>query len=202
MSRVVMVPTGTANTASVLAAFSRLGVSVEPVGDAREVADAAGVVLPGVGAFGAAITQIDAMGLRDALRARVDTGRPTLAVCVGLQLLCRDSDESPGATGLGAIDLGVTRFGGEAKVPQLGWNHVQPGVGSRFVEPGWAYFANSYRLEHSPDGWLAAGTDYSGRFVSALERGAVLATQFHPELSGSWGAELLRRWLDTTREAA
>jgi imidazoleglycerol phosphate synthase glutamine amidotransferase subunit HisH len=70
------------------------------------------------------------------------------------------------------------------------------------VEPGWAYFANSYRINHVPDGWVGATTEYGGGFVSALEREDVLACQFHPELSGAWGARLLGRWLETAKEAA
>jgi imidazole glycerol phosphate synthase glutamine amidotransferase subunit len=119
-----------------------------------------------------------------------------------MQLLCRGSEESPGADGLEVIDITVSRFGGEEKVPQLGWNQVEPGPGSRFVEPGWAYFANSYRLDLAPEGWVGSDTEYGGRFVSALERGDVLACQFHPELSGAWGARLLGRWLEMTRAAA
>ncbi|MGH8870899.1 MAG: imidazole glycerol phosphate synthase subunit HisH [Acidimicrobiia bacterium] len=202
MTEVVIVPTGTANIASVLAAFARLGATVTEATGPETVTDAPGVVLPGVGAFGAAMSRVGALGLRQALRERIELGRPTLAVCIGMQLLCRDSEESPGVDGLDVIDLTVARFGAGIKVPQLGWNRVEPGPGSRFVEPGWAYFANSYRLDRVPDGWVGAGTEYGGRFLSALERGDVLACQFHPELSGPWGARLLNRWLQTTREAA
>jgi len=202
VSDLVVVPTGTANMASVRAAFKRLGADLTEATESADVSRAAGVVLPGVGAFGAAISQVDILGMRQALRDRVEQGRATLAVCVGMQLLCGASEESPGAAGLGVIDRTVSRFGGEEKVPQLGWNRVAPGPGSRFVEPGWAYFANSYRIDEEPEGWIGSGTNYAGRFVSALERGNVLACQFHPELSGPWGAGLLGRWLETTRVAA
>ena len=197
-----MVPTGTANVASVSAAFLRLGADLITAAGPDQVSDAAGVVVPGVGAFGAAMARVDALGLRPALRDRIGQGKPTLVVCVGMQLLCRDSEESPGADGLGAIDHTVARFQGSIRVPQLGWNRVEPGTGSRLLQPGWAYFANSYRMSQIPEGWEGATTEYGGRFVSALERGNVLACQFHPELSGAWGASLLARWLDTTREAA
>lgn len=202
MSELVVVPTGTANMASVRAAFNRLGTDVIEAKEPADVSSAPGVVLPGVGAFGAAMSQVDALGMRQALRDRVERGSPTLAVCVGMQLLCGSSEESPGVEGLGVIGRTVSRFRGNEKVPQLGWNRVEPASGSRFVEPGWAYFANSYRLDAVPEGWVGAGTDYSGRFVSAMERGSVLATQFHPELSGEWGARLLTRWLETTGVAA
>ena len=202
MSDLVVVPTGTANMASVRVAFNRLGTDIVEATTPDGVSTAAGVVLPGVGAFGAAMSQVDALGMRQALRDRVDQGSPTLAVCVGMQLLCGSSEESPGVEGLGVIGRTVSRFGGEEKVPQLGWNRVEPGPGSRFVEPGWAYFANSFRMDGVPEGWVGSGTNYGGVFVSALERGDVLACQFHPELSGPWGADLLGRWLETTGVAA
>jgi imidazoleglycerol phosphate synthase glutamine amidotransferase subunit HisH len=84
----------------------------------------------------------------------------------------------------------------------MGWNRVEPGPGSVLVEPGWAYFANSYRLDEVPDGWVGSHSDHGGRFVSALERGDVLACQFHPELSGEWGARLIDRWLGRVEAAA
>jgi len=202
LSQVVMVPTGTANVASVSAAFARLGCDLTLAARPEEVSEAAGAVLPGVGAFGAAMARVDALGLGQALRDRIELGRPTLVVCVGMQLLCRQSEESPGAIGLDVLDITVASFNEAVRVPQLGWNRVEPGPGSKFLEPGWAYFANSYRLGRVPDGWLGATTDYGSRFVSALERGNVLACQFHPELSGRWGAALLQRWLETTKEAA
>lgn len=197
-----MVPTGTANTASVAAAFTRLGATITEVKAAGEIDEAEGVVLPGVGAFGTAMSRVEAQGLAPALRERIAQGLPTLVVCVGMQLLCRDSEESPGARGLDILEATVTRFGGTVRVPQLGWNQIEPGPASRFLEPGWAYFANSYRLDRVPESWVGATTDYGGGFVSALERGDVLACQFHPELSGPWGARLLGRWLETTRAAA
>ncbi len=202
MTDVRIVPTGTANTASVTAALIRLDATVSEAQTADDVHNSAGVILPGVGAFGAAMSRVDDIGLAPALRRRIEEGRPTLLVCVGMQLLCRDSEESPEADGLAILDATVTRFGGDVRVPQLGWNQVDPGADMRFLEPGWAYFANSYRLNRVPAGWNAATTDYGGNFVAALEKGDVLACQFHPELSGRWGARLLGRWLETVKAAA
>jgi imidazoleglycerol phosphate synthase glutamine amidotransferase subunit HisH len=92
----------------------------------------------------------------------------------------------------------VQRFSNEVLVPQLGWNQVVAGPESRFIEDGWAYFANSFRLSDAPAGWSGATTDHGGEFVSALERDDVLACQFHPELSGPWGRRVLAKWLDAT----
>lgn len=191
-----MVPTGTANTASVLAALRRVGMEPVIAQDADAVAEVDRVVLPGVGSFGAAGGTVASLGMTDALVSRIGQGRPTLAVCVGMQLLARYSDESPGSEGLGIIDSKVGRFSGSVRVPQLGWNQVVPDTGSRYLTPGWAYFANSFRIDTVPDGWVGATTNYGGTFVSAMERGDVLACQFHPELSGAWGLELLERWVN------
>lgn len=195
MTEVVIVPTGTANIASVEAAFRRLGAAPAQAVDPGRVSAAQRVVLPGVGAFGAAMATVDRNGMRDALRERIEAGRPTLAVCVGMQALAEKSEESPEASGLGVVSGEVTRFPDTVRVPQLGWNRVQPDQNSRYLEPGWAYFANSYRLVTVPEGWVGATTEYGGRFVAAMERGALLACQFHPELSGAWGGDLLARWL-------
>jgi imidazole glycerol phosphate synthase glutamine amidotransferase subunit len=135
-------------------------------------------------------------GLVEALRARLEAGRSTLAVCVGLQILCESSAESPGVRGLGVLDGRVERFDSSVRVPQMGWNRVEAQNGCRLIESGFAYFANSYRLVDPPDGFCAAFSDHGGRFVAALERGGVLACQFHPELSGGWGLLLLKRWLE------
>jgi len=190
---VLVVRTGTANTASVLAGLRRIGAAPRLAHDAGELAAADHVVLPGVGAFDAAMDALRADGLVEALVERVAADRPTLGICLGLQLLAESSEESPGARGLGVIPARIERFSGPVRIPQLGWNRVEP-EGARFLEPGHAYFANSYRLGACPAGWTAAYTDHGGRFVSALERGRVLACQFHPELSGPWGLALLERW--------
>jgi imidazole glycerol phosphate synthase glutamine amidotransferase subunit len=198
MSGVTIVPTGTANLASVRAAFSRLGAEVT-LADTPETVDGADrVVVPGVGSFGAAMDRLTRTGTAGSVARRVSSGRPTLVVCVGMQLLAATSEESDGTAGLGVLDQGVGRFREGVRIPQLGWNRVTPSGPSRFLTPGWAYFANSYRIESVPAGWSASFADHGGRFVAALERGPVLACQFHPELSGVWGSDLLARWLAAT----
>jgi len=193
--QVLVIPTGVANLASIVAGLERL--DIEPIfqADAAAIADAEYVVLPGVGAFAAGMKYLQKNALVDPLVRRIEESKPTLAVCLGLQLLCRESEESPGIKGLGVIDRPIRRFSNRVRVPQLGWNKVVP-ADCRLLQEGHAYFANSYRLAEAPEGWRAAYAQYDGNFIAALERGAVLACQFHPELSGPFGLDLLRRWLD------
>ena len=196
---VTVVRTSTANLASVRTGFERLGCSVRLTSDADDVARADRVVLPGVGAFAAARQAISANGLSDALRQRLVQGRPTLGICLGMQLMTEGSDEAPGVPGLGVVGGTVSAYRtdrtGGWRVPQMGWNRVEPDEGCALIGRGHAYFANSYRLADAPDGWLAGRSEYAGSFVAAFERGAVLGCQFHPELSGDYGRGLLVRWL-------
>lgn len=195
--KVLLVPTGTANLASVRAALERAGAEPVLAQDAAEIVDYDRVLLPGVGAFGAGMSGLRSRGWEAPLAARIRAGRPTLTICLGLQLCCEASAESPGVPGLGVVPGVVTRFPDTVRVPQLGWNHVEPEAGCELLQPGHAAYANSYRLDRAPgEGWLAATSDHGGPFVAALERGAVLLCQFHPELSGAWGAGLLARWLE------
>lgn len=194
--KVHVVRTGVANLASVLAALQRAGAEPVLAAEAETIRAADRLVLPGVGAFGAAMEALRRLSLVEALSERVAQGRPTLTICLGLQLLAASSEETPGETGLGVVPDPVTRFRGNVRVPQMGWNEVSPQAGARWVRPGFAWFANTYKLDRIPSGWWGATADHGGPFVAAIERGDVLACQFHPELSGGWGADLLGRWVE------
>ena len=191
---VVLVSTGVANMASVRAAFGRLGLETRVASSAADVAGATAVVLPGVGSFGAARDALDLSGLANALTDRVRRRAPTLAICLGMQLLCEGSTEAQGQEGLGVVPGSVDRFTDARWVPQLGWNTVSPSAADSMIRRGHAYFAHSYRLRHAPPGWSASWSESGERFVAGFESGGVLACQFHPELSGTWGSRLLRRW--------
>lgn len=196
MSEVVLIRTGTANLASVAAAFHRAGCSVRISQSVDDATRAARLVLPGVGAFGAVADQIGALDLRLPLAERIRAGRATMAICLGLQMFAESSEESPGAVGLGVIPATATALPTDVRRPQLGWNQVTAGNDCRLLTDGAAYYANSYKIDAIPDGWSGALTDHGGPFVAAIERGAVLACQFHPELSGPWGQGLVERWLE------
>lgn len=192
MTHVCVVRTGTANLASVLAALDRLGAVPFVTDDADQISRADRLVLPGVGAFAAAMARLDARGASAAVRSHVVAGKPFLGICLGMQLLADGSEESPGAPGLGLIPGRAARLPDAVRVPQLGWNRVAWQDSPR--ADGFAYFANSYCLEEPPSGWQVATSEHGKTFVSAIVRDAQLACQFHPELSGEYGASLLSQW--------
>ena len=207
-----IIDTSVANIASLRAAFDRLERSTQLTTDPEQVLSAKHLVLPGVGAFSAGLGRLRELEVVHAIKQRIQHDRPTLAVCLGMQMLCESSEESPGVDGLGILPFQVRRFSTDLIVPQLGWNTVQPQIENRFIEVGEAYFANSFRIDSSNDPdengqsannasdfdpvWQHAETDYGGKFISSIWRGNVLACQFHPELSGAWGLKLLKRWVD------
>ena len=191
MSDVVIVDSGVANLASIAGAFRRLDATVVVTADPAVVREATRLVLPGVGAFGAGIAALRAGGLYTVIPDVAARGTPLLGVCLGMQMLCEASEETPGVAGLGMVAGTCGRLPPHVRIPHLGWNSVSAEPGARFV----AAFANSYALRESPDGWTPAWTTHGVPFVAALERGPVLACQFHPELSGPYGAALLERWL-------
>ncbi|MFG0252421.1 MAG: imidazole glycerol phosphate synthase subunit HisH [Phycisphaerales bacterium JB038] len=205
MSRsLTIVDTGTSNLASLLAAFRRLDCDCIASAEAKEIKAAPLLLLPGVGSFAAGMARLRECELIEPLQGRLRAGRPTLGICLGMQLLCAGSEESPGVAGLGALPARISRFPKEQITPHMGWNQVTPdppAAESGLLTAGSAYFANSFRLTAAPAGWACAHTDYGDRFVSAIWRGAVLGCQFHPELSGRWGADLLARWLDRALES-
>lgn len=194
MGRVVsIINTGVANIASIQSAFAKLGYETQFVETAQNIADAKAVVLPGVGAFEAGMSALNSAGFADTLKQRISDGKPTVAVCLGMQLLCESSEESPGVVGLGVIKSEIKKFSAGIRAPHFGWNQVS---GSSFFGSGYAYFANSFRLGDAPEGWEVAMCEHGEPFVAAIRRGNVVACQFHPEISGDYGFSVLKKWLD------
>lgn len=191
--RLVILDSGIANIASVTSAFRALGFHPIVTRDPAVAREATDLVLPGVGSFGAGMASLRSSGLDRVVLEAVERDVPLLAVCLGLQLLTEGSDESPGVPGLGVIPARCARLPMSVRIPQLGWNAVDP-VACPLLEPGYAAYANSYAVVDPPSGWVAAWSDHGTRFAAALARRSVLATQFHPELSGAWGMALLQRW--------
>ncbi|MBL9148588.1 MAG: imidazole glycerol phosphate synthase subunit HisH [Phycisphaerae bacterium] len=193
MTNVLLLDTGAGNRASLVRAFARLGARVDVAADPGDVAAAACVVVPGVGAFGNAVRTLRVAGYADALLDRIASDRPTVGICVGLQILCAASDESPGVSGLGVFPSMVRRFASTPRPTHYGWNRVRG-----FCGDGYAAFAHGYRvaLDEAPSDADVAVAEFGGPFVAALRRGALIALQFHPELSGAFGLAALASALD------
>ncbi|MGH9138453.1 MAG: imidazole glycerol phosphate synthase subunit HisH, partial [Acidimicrobiales bacterium] len=190
---------GIGNLRSAQKALERVGADARLTADPALVGDAAGVVLPGVGAFGRCAEALREAGLDDLVHDAVASGRPFLGICVGMQLLYEASDESPGTPGLGVLDGKIRLLPDTVKRPQMQWNVLELRRGSPLFDgidvPRWFYFVHSYAPEDG-DATLAA-CDYGGPVVAAAQRGNVTATQFHPEKSGANGLRFLANWLAT-----
>lgn len=184
--------------------YRRLGIAAAPVRNAAELEAAERLILPGVGAFDWAMSRLTDSGMIDALKDRVlAQGVPVLGVCVGMQMMADGSDEGT-ATGLGWIPGRVERFRDEwfndrTHLPHMGWNDIEPdgeaAIYSGIFAPRF-YFLHSYFFRPVDEGHVIARTQYGVRFASALRRGNIWATQFHPEKSHDWGVQLLRNFAE------
>jgi imidazole glycerol phosphate synthase glutamine amidotransferase subunit len=172
---------GAGNLRSVVVAFGRLGAEVRPTLRPEEIGSAALAVLPGVGSAASAMDGLRERGLDAALRERVAAGKPTLGICLGLQLALEESEEDGGVPGLGILPGRAVRLR-EGRVPRIGWAPVEPD-GAAY------YFAHSYAAETS------AATARSEGVVAVAEAGSFVGVQFHPEKSGAAGARFLEQCL-------
>ena len=210
MSVVVVVDYGSGNLRSVSKALESLGASVCVSGKPEDVAKADKVILPGVGAFSAAMRELDARGLVLPIKAAIAKGVPYLGICLGLQLLFEDSEEGGAIPGLGVLPGRVRRFavnGNGLKVPHMGWNQVQQQATSNKQQYGscpllqgipdgsFVYFVHSYYGDPADRSVVALETDYGGRFASMVWRKNLYATQFHPEKSQAVGLKLLENFI-------
>ena len=188
---------GIGNLRSAERALAHVGAAARLVADPARVKGAAGVVLPGVGAFGPCADALARTGLGRAARAAIDAGAPFLGICVGFQLLYDGSEEAPGRAGLGVLPGVVRRLPGSVKVPQMQWNALElvrhSGLLEGVGEEPWVYFVHSFAPEVGPE--TVATCDYGGATAAAAETGGVWGTQFHPEKSGATGLAILANFV-------
>jgi glutamine amidotransferase len=193
---------GIGNLRSAQKALARVGADARLTADRSLIAGAAGVVLPGVGAFGPCMAALHATGLADAALDAVAGGRRFLGICVGMQLLFEESEESPGVPGLGVLAGGIARLPAGPKSPQMQWNILDVkrpcSLLSGLPEPTWMYFVHSFAPDADPAD-VVASCDYGGPVTAVVERGCVQATQFHPEKSGATGLALLANFVAACR---
>lgn len=204
MPLIAVLDYGIGNLHSAQKALQHLGADARLTADPAVVRDAAGVVLPGVGNFGRCMEALEAAGLDDLAIECATSGRPFLGVCIGMQMLFEGSEESPDVPGLGVLAGTVRRLPDGVKRPQMQWNRVVPtrpsGLLDGIPEPIWVYFVHSYAADS--DEHAVAVCDYGGPVVAAVERGALWATQFHPEKSGATGLRILGNFVQAAAGAA
>ena len=196
-AQVAIIDYGAGNTFSVSTALARTGASVHVVTGAEDVrAGTSHVVLPGVGAFGHCMTRLRAAGLDELVLGWVAEQRPLLGVCVGLQLLCATSEETPGVTGLGLISSEVVRLAAPGdRIPHVGWNTMRDGGAGAAPLKGFAYFNHSFGLREQGSLTDVRWCDHGGGFIAEARHEAVLVAQYHPEKSQSVGKLLLQRFV-------
>jgi len=210
---VTVVDYGMGNLRSVSKALERLGASVRVTSDPAHVENAAKVILPGVGAFGAAMAELRRLNLVEPIRSAITGGTPYLGICLGLQLLFEESEENPGVKGFGVFKGMVKRFSfhsslgtehSSLKVPHMGWNQVlsaasgaQNGCPLMTGIPAGSffYFVHSYYAQPEDRSLVLLESEYGARFPVMIGRGTTFATQFHPEKSQVLGLRLLDNFL-------
>lgn len=194
------------NLRSVQKAFETQGyvASVTSSSDAIEKAD--GLVLPGVGAFGDCLKNLREKGLLEPIKDFISSGRPFLGICLGLQALFNESEESPGVNGLGVFNGKVIKFSSlppnRLKVPQIGWNQIEfnnkIAVLKNIPQKSWFYFVHSYYVEPDDKDLNIVRSDYGVEFTAAVAKDNIFACQFHPEKSGELGLRIIKNFAELT----
>ena len=190
------------NLKSVEKALHYLGKEVIVTRDPEQLRQADKVILPGVGAFGDAMAKLKEYHLDTLIREIADSGKPFLGICLGLQLLFEESEESPGVEGLGILKGKIKRIPDEdgLKVPHIGWNSLYLEHNGRLFqnipENSYVYFVHSYYLEAQDPEIVKASTEYGVHIHASVEKGNVFACQFHPEKSSETGLQILKNFAE------
>ena len=198
---IAIIDYGAGNLHSVKNALDFLGADSKITADKGEILSADKVILPGVGAFGDAVSSLKETGLFDTVIEVKNRGIPLLGICLGLQLMFDKSDETPGVSGLGLFKGKIVKIPDSGlKIPHMGWNSIKITKDSRILkdlgdEP-YVYFVHSYYLNTDDKDLVSAYTEYGTRLDIAIERDNVFALQFHPEKSGRTGMKILKNFIE------
>ncbi len=195
-AKVAVLDYGIGNLHSAQKGLLHLGVDAKLTSNPAEIEAADGVVLPGVGAFGATMNALEQSGLGVLAVDAAASGRPFLGICVGMQVLYERSEEAPDVKGLGILNGSVRRLPAGVKHPQMQWNKLEVTSEHPLLEGldgEWFYFVHSFAAEHTSD--VIAVTDYGGPVVAASANDNVWATQFHPEKSSNVGLRLVSNFV-------
>ena len=201
MSYIAIVDYGAGNLMSVHNSLDFLGYENKIAASPEVIEQAAGVILPGVGAFPDAMDALHASGLTDAV-LQAAKEKPFLGICLGMQMLFEESDEVRPCKGLGLLPGRIERIRTRLKLPQIGWNALdilRPNAMTEGVQQGdYVYFVHSFMAVPAEEGDLAAVTDYGARVPAMVARGNLFGCQFHPEKSGKVGLEMLKNFAKLT----
>lgn len=197
---IAIIDYGMGNLFSVKKALEHLGADAEITNSPERIRAADKIILPGVGAFGDAMKELNARGLSDLARDEAASGKPFLGICLGIQLLFEESEESPGIEGLGILKGTCRRFVTDLKVPHMGWNQLKmkrPSPLMEGIETGdYVYFVHSFYVDPEDESDIATTTEYDIEFTSSIRRGNIVATQFHPEKSQKVGLTMLKNFIE------
>lgn len=194
-NKITIIDYGMGNLYSVVNAFKALGAEPIVTSDVEEIRNAEKILLPGVGAFGDCMANLEKSGLIPVIKEALNSGKPFLGICLGMQVLFEGSEEDPGITGLGFFKGQVKKIQTEYKIPHMGWNSLELKNSSPLMENAdgkYVYFVHSYFCDPEDKSIITAVTDYGTEVTAAVGKGSVQAFQFHPEKSSKVGIALLK----------
>lgn len=200
-NKIVIINYGLGNLGSVYNALKYLKIDAEITNEKKKIEESRGIILPGVGAFGDTMKNLQDLGLIDVLKKQIDNGKPYLGICLGYQILFEESEETENVKGLNLLKGKVIKFKTKKlKIPQIGWNQIKIVKESPFLkkvsDESYFYFVHSYYPVPDDQGIVATTTEYDDVFASSINSDNIFATQFHPEKSQDMGLQMLKNFTE------
>lgn len=203
---IAIIDYGAGNIQSVYKALKFIGADCKVTSDKDEILNANGAILPGVGSFGDAMDTMTKRGIKDTIIEYTKSGKPFLGICLGLQLLFPESEETPGVKGLDIFKGTITKIPNQnrtLKIPHMGWNNIsikqKNGIFKDIEGEPYVYFVHSFYLKAQDKDIVAATTQYGVEIDAAVQKGNIIATQFHPEKSGEVGLKMLKNFVEMVK---
>lgn len=203
---IAIIDYGAGNIQSVYKALKFIGADCKVTSDKDEILNADGAILPGVGSFGDAMDTMTKRGIKDTIIEYTKSGKPFLGICLGLQLLFPESEETPDVKGLDIFKGTITKIPNQnrtLKIPHMGWNNIsikqKNGIFKGIEGEPYVYFVHSFYLKAQDKDIVAATTQYGVEIDAAVQKGNIIATQFHPEKSGEVGLKMLKNFVEMVK---
>ena len=202
---IAIIDYGAGNIQSVYKALKYLGCDAFVTNEREKILSADGAILPGVGSFGDTVDSMEKFGINNTVIDFTKSGKPFLGICLGLQLLFPESEESPNKKGLSIFDGSITKIpsDGTLKIPHIGWNSLdikkRDGLFKGIDNNPYVYFVHSYYLTAKNRDIVSSQTQYGALIDASVEKENIMAVQFHPEKSGEVGLKILKNFADMTK---